>query len=85
MNTITVVSQLINEAHSRFGPVAALEVPEALWAPAMDAVADAGGEVGLDYCVVDGVRVQLAADGFDQQALVHVAGADQPQPLDLAD
>lgn len=87
MNTITVVSQLIAEAQMRFGPVDALEVPETLWEPAMDEVADAGGEVGLDYCRVDGVAVRMAdkplAEGV--RAIVHASGADRSQQLTLPD
>lgn len=83
MNTITIVSQLIAEAQLRFGPLVALEVPEALWEPAMDEVADAGGEIGLDYCLVDGVAVRMsdAPLGDDVSALVFSVGADSPIPL----
>lgn len=83
MNTITIVSQLIAEAQLRFGRLEALEVPEALWEPAMDEVADAGGEVGLDYCLVDGVAVRMADAplGDDVAALAHPVGADAPSPL----
>lgn len=86
MNTITVISQLITEAQMRFGPLDALEVPEELWEPAMDEVADAGGEVGLDYCRVDGVAVRMSGEPLrdDVQALVHPAGADQPRPLTIS-
>lgn len=85
MNAITVVSQLITEAHMRFGTVEAIEVPEALWEQAMDAVADAGGEVGVDHCRVDGVAVRMAREPLaeDVQATVHAAEADGPQPLTL--
>ncbi|HVL99668.1 MAG TPA: hypothetical protein VM324_10300 [Egibacteraceae bacterium] len=87
MNTITVVSQLIAEAQLRFGPIDALEIPEDLWEPAMDEVADAGGEVGIDYCRVDGVAVRIAAEplGEDVQALVHPAGSGAPEPLTITD
>lgn len=86
MNTITVVSQLITEARMRFGPLDALEVPEELWEPAMDEVADAGGEVGLDYCLVDGVAVRMAEQplGEDVQALAHPSGSDRLRPLTMA-
>jgi len=87
VNTITVVSQLITEAQMRFGPLDALEVPEELWEPAMDEVADAGGEVGLDYCLVDGVAVRMIEQplGEDVQALAHPRGSDRPHPLTMAD
>lgn len=86
MNTITVVSQLITEAQMRFGPLDALEVPTELWEPAMDEVADAGGEVGLDYCLVDGVAVRMASRPLDDdvQAVAHPAGGT-PQPLVVGD
>ncbi|MEX0657945.1 MAG: hypothetical protein WD080_02325 [Egibacteraceae bacterium] len=85
MNTITVVSQLISEAQLRFGPLDALEVPEELWEPAMDAVADAGGVIGLDYCLVDGVAVRMASAPFDAdvQAVAHPTGSDDPRPLTI--
>lgn len=85
MNTITVVSQLITEARMRFGDLEALEVPAELWEPAMDEVADAGGEVGVDYCQVDGVAVRMAAQPLDEhvQAIAHPAGAG-PEPLRVA-
>lgn len=85
MNTITIVTQLITEARMRFGELDALEVPAELWEQAMDEVADAGGEVGIDYCRVDGVAVRLAAQPLDErvQAIAHPAGA-APRPLDIA-
>lgn len=85
MNTITVISQLITEAQMRFGALDALEVPEELWEPAMDEVADAGGEVGLDYCRVDGVAVRMPGEPLpdDVQALAHPTGSDTPRPLTI--
>lgn len=87
MNAITVVSQLIAEAHLRFGSVDSLEVPESLWEQAMDAVADAGGQVGLDHCVVDGVSVRMAAEPLaeDVQAIVHPGEGHEAHPLTLGD
>lgn len=87
MNTITVVSQLIAEAQMRFGPLDALDVPEALWEPAMDEVADAGGEIGLDYCRVDGVAVRMADKPLDEgvRAIAHPSGSDTAQPLTISD
>jgi hypothetical protein len=79
VNTITVVSQLINDARLQHGDVEILEVPSALWEPAMDEVAEAGGEVGLDYCVVDGVQVRQG--DADDRARAHIA--DEPTPRDL--
>lgn len=86
MNTITVISQLITEAQMRFGPLDALEVPEELWEPAMDEVADAGGEIGLDYCRVDGVAIRMSEEALaeDVQALAHPTGSDTPRPLTIA-
>lgn len=87
MNTITVVSQLIAEAQMRFGPIDALEVPEELWEPAMDEVADAGGEVGLDYCRVDGVAVRMTEEPLAEgvQAIVHPSASGTSQPLTISD
>lgn len=85
MNAITVISQLIAEAHLQFGGVDAIEVPESLWEQAMDAVADAGGEIGLEYCLVDGVAVRMVAEPLDDdvQAIAHPPGGQGPQPLTL--
>lgn len=84
MNPITVLSQLISEAQLSFGAVERIDVPESLWEQGMDAVADAGGEVGIDYFVVDGVTVRPLAEAPDEaQALVHVAGSDEPQYLTM--
>ena len=57
---LTIVSQLITDARSRFGAanVVALEVDGALLDDAMDHVLAIGGEVSLDQCVVDGVIVR---------------------------
>lgn len=82
-----MVSQLIAEAQMRFGPLDALDVPETLWEPAMDEVADAGGEVGLDYCRVDGVAVRMAAEPLQDgvRAIVHPSGSDVAQPLTISE
>jgi hypothetical protein len=73
MNTITVVTNLINEARVRFGEVEAVAVPGELWEQAMEEVADAGGELGLEHCVVDGVEVRpLEGDGGT--AVAHLPG-----------
>lgn len=69
----------------RFGRPEAIEVPEELWEPAMDEVTVAGGEVGLDYCTVDGVAVRRAPGplGAEVQAIVHVAGSGDPRALTI--
>jgi hypothetical protein len=81
MNTITVLVQLINDARVRYGVVEAIEVPSALWEPVMDEVTAAGGEVGLDYCAVDGVQVRLGT--ADDRARAHIAGDDTLRDLPL--
>lgn len=86
MNPITIVRQLIEEAKFAFGEVERIDVPESVWEPAMDAVANAGGDVGIDYCVVDGVTVRELPDApEDTQAVVYVAGRDEPQRLSLGE
>lgn len=78
-----VVSQLIGQGRQRFGvaEVEAVEVPRELWEQVLDEVAAAGGEVGFDHCVVDGVAVRAQPDGDDRPAVFHVAGRQDPQPL----
>ncbi len=86
MNTITIISNLINEGLLRLGAVEAVEVPEPLWEKAMDEVADAGGEVGLDYCVVDGVKVRLATEDIgDATAVFLTPGSTERRPLSMSD
>jgi hypothetical protein len=65
---ITAVSQFLNEGRLRFGPIDGLEVAEELWEQAMDEVTAAGGEVGYDHCMVDGVAVRQLPPGQSAQA-----------------
>lgn len=76
MNTITVITQLINEARVRFGEVEAIAVPDALWEPAMEEVADAGGQIGLDHCVVDGIEVRRLGGDQAEAAAVHLPSGE---------
>lgn len=86
MNPITIVRQLVEEAKLAFGEVERIDVPGSVWEPAMDAVANAGGDVGIDYCVVDGVTVRELSDvPEDTQAVVYVVGSEEPQRLSLGE
>ena len=79
---ITVVSQLITDARSRFGAheVRVLEVDGDLLDEVMDHVLALGGRVGLDHAVVEGIEVrELPPDRGVAQ--VHLHGEDEPRPL----
>ncbi len=80
---ITAVSQFITEGRLRHGDLAAVEVRPELWEQAMDEVAAAGGEVGFDHCVVDGVEVRRLAD--DTEAAFIVAGTGRRETLSSSD
>jgi hypothetical protein len=77
---ITAVSQFITEGRLRHGDLDAVEVAPDLWEQAMDEVAAAGGEIGFDHCVVDGVAVRALRDGEGEAAFV-VAGSDRRETL----
>jgi hypothetical protein len=76
---ITAVSQFINEGRLRHGDLAAIEVTPKLWEQAMDEVAAAGGEVGFDHCVVDGVAVRALDD--ESEAAFILAGSGRCETL----
>lgn len=79
---MTVVSQLITDARTRFGAadVVTLEIDGDLLDETMDHVLAIGGEVSMDGCVVDGVQVrERPADA--EVPIVHLASSDEPQPL----
>ena len=79
---MTLVSQLITDARSRFGTseVLAVAVERSLLDETMEQVLELGGDVSVDSCIVDGVRVsELPSDA--ETPLVHLRGADEPQPL----
>ncbi len=79
---ITLVSQLINDARTRFGvsQVASLAVDRELLDRAMDHVLSVGGEVTLDTCVVDGVEIRELPDG-QGDPLAYLHGDVDPYPL----
>lgn len=79
---MTVVSQLITDARSRFGAhnVEVLEVDGPLLDEAMDHVLALGGTVTEDGCVVDGVTIRELPEGADGP-LVHLADAEEPEQL----
>jgi hypothetical protein len=79
-----MANQLITEARQRFGQVEAISVPQPLWEQVMDEVADAGGAVGFDHCMVDGVRVEAMAEAGEETARVRQLGAEHDQPLSVA-
>lgn len=76
----TLVTALINEGRQQHGRIDAVVVSDDLFEQVQAEVVDAGGDVGFDSCVVDGVTVTggLAAD---DTPLVTPAGAADPVPL----
>jgi hypothetical protein len=79
---MTVVSQLITDARSRFGAhnIEAIEIDAELLDETMDQVLALGGQVSLDSCVVEGVLVrERPADA--EVPIVHLGDSDEPQPL----
>lgn len=83
---MTVVSQLITDARSRFGAsnVETLEVDRALLDETMDHVLALGGEVSLDACVVEGVTVRELPAGKGTPR-VHLRDAREPTVLTPVD
>jgi hypothetical protein len=79
---MTVVSQLITDARTRFGAanVAVLEVDADLLDETMDQVMAIGGEVKLDGCVVDGVQVRERPADVELP-VVHLNDGRDPQVL----
>lgn len=79
---MTVVSQLITDARSRFGAfeVRVLEIDGDLLDEVMDNVLALGGTVGLDHAVVEGIEVRELPEGQDT-ARVYVKGDDEPRSL----
>jgi hypothetical protein len=77
---ITAVTQFINEGRLRYGDVEAVQVAPDLWEQAMDEVTAAGGAVGFDHCMVDGVRVEQLADQGAQAAFI-LAGTGRRETL----
>lgn len=79
---MTVVSQLITDARSRFGAheVRVLEVDGDLLDQVMDHVLSLGGSVGLDHAVVEGIEVRELPSDRDV-ARVWLHGEDEPRPL----
>ena len=67
---IMAVSQFINEGRLQYGDLEAVEVQPALWEQAMDEVTEAGGEVGFDHCVVDGIKVCQLTDDAAEAAFI---------------
>ena len=80
---MTIVSQLITDARTRFGAdaVRRVDVAPQLLDGAMDHVLHLGGDVGLDHCVVEGVEVHQLPDDADVPR-AWVAGEDEPRPLE---
>ncbi len=79
---LTIVSQLIVDAQTRHGAdaVRQVDVDPDLLDSSMDQVLALGGEVGLDWCRVDGVAVHGLPEDLDvARAWLH--DDDQPHPL----
>lgn len=85
---MTLVSQIITDARSRFGTanVEAVAVERSLLDETMDHVLALGGEVSFDGCVVDGVWVRELQEGA-QTPLAYLKGVDEPRslPADMDD
>lgn len=79
---LTVVSQLITDARTRFGAsnVEALAIDGSLLDETMSHVLAVGGEVSADTCVVDGVEVRELPAG-ETTPVAYLEGSDEPQPL----
>lgn len=79
---LTIVSQLIVDAQTRHGAanVSRIDVEEEVLDSAMDQVLALGGEVGLDWCRVDGVEVRALPDEA-KVARAWLRGDDEPRPL----
>ena len=75
---------MINEGRTRFGTVEAVDLPRSTWEEVMEEVTAAGGDVGFDYCVVDGCSVRGTLPDDDRRAAIHVRGGDEPEYLPLA-
>jgi hypothetical protein len=82
---LTVVSQLITDARTRFGAfeVESIEVAPELLDQAMEQVLGLGGQVTTDSCVVDGVTIRELrgeGDGGPSVPVVHLRGG-RTEPL----
>lgn len=80
---ITVITQLINDARSRWGAssVVAVEVNTELFDEGLEAVTAAGGPVGFDHFVVDGATVRPLPASAGEGPRAYVVGEDDPRPL----
>ncbi|MEX0868307.1 MAG: hypothetical protein WD011_01410 [Nitriliruptoraceae bacterium] len=80
---ITLVSQLITDARTRFGAheVEALAVSAQMLDETMDHVLSIGGRVTTDTCFVDGVEVRELPPGVEAP-LAYVRGDAAPRTLD---
>jgi hypothetical protein len=79
---VTIVSQLITDARTRFGAhdVAVVEVDPDLLDETMSHVLEVGGTVSLDTCIVDGVTIrERPADAAHPLVYLH----DDPEPRPL--
>jgi hypothetical protein len=76
----TLVTALINEGRQQHGQIEAIAVPSDLFAQVQDEVLAAGGDVGFDSVMVDGVTVTAGATP-DDTPLVTPPGATDPIPL----
>ncbi len=79
---ITILSQLITDARSRFGAfnVRVIEIAPSLLDEVMDHVLTLGGQVGLDSCVVEGVEVRELPE-TEQTPRVLLVDEDEPRSL----
>lgn len=80
---MTVVSQLVTDARTRFGAdaVRRIDVAPELLDGAMDHVLALGGSVGLDHCVVEGVEIHQLPEDVDMPR-AWVVGEAEPRTLE---
>ena len=84
MNATTIATNVINEARTRYGDVDAIALPRSTWEEVMEEVTASGGEVGFDYCVVDGVRVRGDLADDDRRGAIYRASTTEPTYVSLA-
>jgi hypothetical protein len=84
VNATTIATHVINQGRTLFGTIHAVALPRSTWEEVMEEVTASGGEVGFDYCVVDGVRVRGDLSDDDRRGAIYPAAGDAPAFVDLA-
>ncbi|QBI18746.1 hypothetical protein ER308_03735 [Egibacter rhizosphaerae] len=83
MNATTIATQAINQARSDYGEVDSVALPQSVFEAVQDEVTAAGGEVGFDHAIVDGIPVHGGIDDDDRRARIRLPGAGEAW-IDLA-